>query len=109
MPVSDITSYAASGAAATHLALNQPLKTTKISAAKAYHVTLTTEAKAKSLKLEGYTVSMISSKLGLDSKTIDQYLGISVETNNVVFKTTYSSQKSSYTSSKPNNAAPKAS
>jgi hypothetical protein len=89
--------------------LNQPQKTAQTSGTKAYQVTLTSEAKAKSLEMEGYTVSMISAKLGLDSKTIDQYLGIAVNSNNVTFKTTFTPQKTTYTAPKSTYVAPKAS
>jgi hypothetical protein len=109
--VSAITPYGASGVNATYFTpikeLHQPPKTMQFSAPKAYEVTLTTEAKVKSLKLEGSTVSMISAKLGLDTKTIDQYLGIAVTPNIVTFKTTYTPPKSTYTAPKSTYAAPK--
>ena len=113
MSVSAITTYGTTWVNAAYLTpakkLNQPQKTAQNPATKAYQVTLTPEAKAKSLEMEGYTVSMISAKLGLDSKTIDQYLGIAVTSNNSTFKTTYTPPKTTYSAPKSTYVVPKAS
>ena len=59
------------------------------------------EAKAKSLELQGYTVDMISAKLGLSTSVVDQYLGIAGTTS----KSTYTPPKSTYTPSKSTGAS----
>lgn len=50
--------------------------TTELSATKAYNVELSDSAQVRSLKLRGFSVSMISIKMGIDVATINQYLGI---------------------------------
>lgn len=73
--------------------LNEPAKTpTHSSIPESYQVTLSTEAKAKSMKIQGYSVSLIAVRLGLDAKTVNQYLGITATTDNI-FKSTYTPHK----------------
>lgn len=106
MAVSAITFGATSGVNSKYFtpvrSLYQTPKTVQTYASKPYEVTLTTAAKAKSMELQGYSVFFISSKLGLDTKTVGQFLGITVAPDNITFKTTYTQPKSTY-------AAPKAS
>jgi DNA-binding NarL/FixJ family response regulator len=47
-----------------------------IEAEAAVTVELSAQAQAKELKTEGYSVSEIATKLKLDEKTIDSYLGV---------------------------------
>jgi len=112
MPVGAITPYATSGVNATYFTpvkrLYQPPKMRQVSAPKAYEVVLTTGAKVKALELQGYSVFMISLKLGLDTKTINQYLGIAAAANTATFKTTYSPPKSTYVEPKPSYTEPEA-
>lgn len=70
-----------------------PAKLSRIPVQKAYHVVLSEAAKAQSLKLEGYSVSVISLKLGLDIKTVSHYLNITASATTVPYKTTYSLPK----------------
>lgn len=80
MSISQITSYSASGVSATHVtpvkSIYQTKKTTARSTPTAYSVELSHLAQAKSLKLSGYPVFLISLKLGLDVNTVNEYLGI---------------------------------
>ncbi len=107
MTVGAITPYGTSGVNTTNYTPvkkpSQPPTAIQSIAPKAYEVTLTTEAKVKALELQGYSVSMISAKLGLDTKTISQYLGIAATTNSSTVKTTYTPPKSTYTAPKPIN------
>jgi len=64
---------------------------------KAYHVVLSEAAKAKALKLEGYSVSVISLKLGLDIKKVTQYLNITASAATVPYKSTYALPKATST------------
>ena len=100
MSVGTLASYGISGVNATYLTptmkLYRPPKATRIDAPKAYEVTLTAEAKAKALGVQGYPVSMISLKLGLDIKIIEQYLGISVTASDTTVKMTYTPPESTY-------------
>jgi hypothetical protein len=79
----------------------QPAITAKLSAPsapaapKAYTVELSDSAQARSLKLLGLSVSMISIKLGLDVATIKEYLGITDTTTS-----TYVAPKRAYTEPK---------
>ena len=113
MAVSAITPFSTSGIGAAYLSpaksLYQPATTTRISTSKPYQVTLTGEALAKSLESQGFPVSFISAKLGLDVKTVDQYLGITFIANDALFKTTYSPPKPTYTPPQSTYVAPKAS
>ena len=110
MTVGAITPYGTSGVNTTNYTpikkLYQPPKTVQNTAPKAYEVTLTTEAKVKALELQGYSPFMISAKLGLDMKTIDQYLGLAVTANNSTVKTMYTPPKSTYTAPKPTQSLP---
>jgi hypothetical protein len=64
-------------------------------------VTLTSEALAKSLESLGYPVSFISAKLGLDTRTVDEYMGIAIPANVTdTFKSTYTPPKSTYVAPK---------
>jgi predicted transcriptional regulator len=54
----------------------QAAKATQIPAQKAYTVHLSGEALARSLQLQGYSITMIAFKMGVDIKTVDLYLGI---------------------------------
>lgn len=112
MPVGAITPYATTGINATYFTpvkrLYQPPKQSLVSAQKAYEVVLTTGAKVKALELQGYSISMISLKLGLDTKTINQYLGSAAAANTATFKTTYSPPKSTYVEPKPSYTEPEA-
>jgi len=74
----------------------QAAKAAEIATPKAYTVELSGAALAKSLKLEGYTPLMISIKMGLDMKTVDQYLGITASTVHA----TYVQPKATYTEPK---------
>jgi hypothetical protein len=38
-------------------------------------VALTSQAKAKAMELDGYPVSLIAAKLGVDAKTVNEYIG----------------------------------
>ncbi len=107
MPVGTIIPYSTPGVNTTPpiKKLYQPPKILQSTAPKAYEVTLSTEAKVKAMQLEGDTVSMISAQMGLDAKTIDQYLSIAVPVNNPAVKTTYTPPKSTYTPPKPINTA----
>ena len=108
MSVGAITPYGTSGAGAAYFTpvkkLYQTSKAAQSSAPAAYEVTLTAEAKVKAMELQGYTVSMISAKLGLDPKTVEQYLGIAAAANETTVKPTYTPPKSTYTAPKPINA-----
>jgi hypothetical protein len=108
--VSAITPFSTSGISAANVSsaksLYQPATTTQISTSKPYQVTLTGEALAKSLESQGFPVSFISAKLGLDLKTVDQYLGITFIANDALFKTTYSPPKPAYTPPKPTYTPP---
>ena len=86
----------------------QAPKLTQASASNTDQVVLTSEAKAKAMKLAGYSVVFISAKLGLDTKTINQYLGITATANDAIFKTTYTPPKPVYTAPKSTDAAQKA-
>ncbi len=86
----------------------QALKPTQASASNTDQVVLTSEAKAKAMKLAGYSVAFISAKLGLDTKTINQYLGITATANDAIFKTTYTPPKPAYTEPKSTDTAQKA-
>ena len=107
MPVGAITPYGTSGVGATYFTpikkLYQPPKVLQSSETKAYEVTLTTAAKVKAMELQGYPVSMISARLGLDLKTVYQYLGITEATKDTTFKTTYTPPKATYTAPEPIN------
>jgi hypothetical protein len=76
----------------------QTAKTTALSAPKAYSVELSDSAQVRSLKLQGFSVSMIAIKLGLDKTTINQYLGITESA--VTTKSTYVPPKQTYTEPK---------
>lgn len=80
-----------------------PAKLSRIPAQKAYHVVLSEAAKAQSLKLDGYSASVISLKLGLDIKTVSHYLNITASTANSPYKSTYALPK---TTSARNRFAP---
>jgi len=54
----------------------QPPKTTQNSDAKSDQIALTSVAKAKAMELQGIPVSLIAAKLGVDTKTVNQYLGV---------------------------------
>lgn len=58
------------------------------------------------MKLEGFSVQMISIKLGLDIKTVDQYLGISAATTGAAIKSTYVEPKTTYSEPKPTYSEP---
>jgi hypothetical protein len=61
---------------AQHEAATTPTATnSNATEAKPYTVKLTGVALAKSLKLSGQTPSQIALKMGLSTKTVDQYLG----------------------------------
>lgn len=83
MSVPQITPYGTNGvSAATYVSTAgktyQAAKTTQPSTPKAYSVQLSGEALARSLQLQGYSVTMIAFKMGVDVKTVDLYLGITV-------------------------------
>lgn len=110
MLVSPISSYGASAVSAIYSTptkrLYQPAKPTQVAALRPYDVILTSEAKAKSMEMQGYSVSYIAMKLGLDTKTINQFLGIITQAN--TFKTTYTPPKPTYSAPKSMYEAPKA-
>ncbi len=66
-------------------------KTAAIPTRQPYHVILSASARAKSMKLEGYSLYSISLKLGLDIKTVSQFLDISATTT--AYKTTSNAPK----------------
>ena len=70
-----------------------PAKTAAVPDKAPYHVILSAAARAKSMKLEGYSLSTISLKLGLDIKTVSQFLGIATSTTTTAYKTTYTAPK----------------
>jgi len=55
---------------------------------------------ARSLKLQGYTVRMISIKMGLDLTTVNQYLGIVETTDKTTTKSKYVQPEAAYTEPK---------
>ena|ERR1035437_3545919 len=104
MLISEVTSYSTNGVTAANLTpvnrTYQAPQTSKLSAPKLYSVKLSGEALAKSMMLQGYSAVMISIKMGLDIKTVDQYLGIAVPTTNTTTKSTYTQPKASNTNTK---------
>jgi hypothetical protein len=108
--VAAITPYGSSKVRDTSFTIMRKLyqvpETAQSPAKQAYHVTLTSEARAKAMKLEGYTIQFISAKLGLDTKTIYQYLGLEISANNDIFKTTYTPPKSTYVPPKESYSEP---
>jgi hypothetical protein len=113
MAASAISPLSSSGGNATYLSpaksLYQPDKSTQVIAPKPYKVTLTSAALAKSLESQGFPVSLISAKLGLDINTINQYLGITSTASTALFKTTYTPPKPTYSPPPAVYTAPKAS
>ncbi len=95
MIVSQVTPYGSSGVTTTYQAsatkVYQPAKTTALTAPKSDTVELSDSAQARLLKTQGYSVSMIALKLGVDVSTINQYLGI------IAAKSTYVAPKATYT------------
>lgn len=79
---------------------NQSSKTAELSAKKSYSIELSGAALARSLKLQGYTVRMISIKMGLDLTTVNQYLGIVETTDNTTTKSKYVQPDATYTEPK---------
>ena len=102
MLVSPDSSIVTSGINATSLTpvikSAQTIKMPLISAPKVFQIILSSEAKVKSMKLQGYTASVIAMKLGLDMKTVNQYLGIAIAATPTTYKSTYvpSKLKSTY-------------
>lgn len=70
----------------------QPARTTELSASKAYNIELSDSAQARSMKLQGLSVTMISIKLGLDADTVKEFLGVTNTTTS-----TYVEPKRAYT------------
>jgi len=78
----------------------QPPKTTQNFGANADQIALTSVAKAKAMELQGISVSLIAAKLGVDTKTVNQYLGVTDTTDNSTPKTTYAPPKSTNAAAK---------
>ena len=99
MAVAGISPYGTSGVNATYFdppkRLYQPPKASQPSTSKPYQVTLSSEARAKAMQLQGLPVSLIVLKLGLDVKTVDQYLGITVTSTSTstISRSTYTPPK----------------
>ena len=73
---------------------HQAPKTTKNPTNKADQVALTSQAKAKAMELQGIPVSVIAAKLGVDAKTVNQYLGVTDTTKSDAPNSTYTQPKS---------------
>lgn len=123
MAISQVTPLTFQGVSAAYLTPTvksaQTAKTAALATPKAYSVELSGTALAKSLKLEGYSPQMIALKMGLDIKTIYQYLGITAATTTTAattVKSTYvapkvstsTEPKSTYVEPKATYAEPKA-
>ncbi|HBA73571.1 MAG: hypothetical protein A2X82_15630 [Geobacteraceae bacterium GWC2_55_20] len=104
MLISQVTpynSYAVGESSPNRVAKSkQSSKTDELSAKKSYSVELSGAAMARSLKLQGYTVRMISIKMGLDLTTVNQYLGIVETTDKTTTKSKYVQPEAAYTEPK---------
>ena len=100
MSISQISSLSSYGAGATYqfprVALYQSAKTSLPSAPKAYTVELSHAAQVRSLKLQGFSATLIAMKTGLDLKTVNTYLGIIESAANVTTTPTYVPPKAAY-------------
>lgn len=100
MSISQISSLCSYGAGATYqfprVALYQSAKTSLPSAPKAYTVELSHAAQVRSLKLQGFSATLIAMKTGLDLQTVNTYLGIIESTANVTTPTMYVPPKAAY-------------
>ncbi|MDO9309484.1 MAG: hypothetical protein Q7V04_10505 [Deltaproteobacteria bacterium] len=104
MLISQVTpynSYAVGESSPNRVAKSkQSSKTDELSAKKSYSVELSGAALARSLKLQGYTVRMISIKMGLDLTTVNQYLGIVETADKTAAKSKYVQPEAAYTEPK---------
>jgi len=99
--VTPYNSYAVGESSPNRVAKSkQSSKTDELSAKKSYSVELSGAAMARSLKLQGYTVRMISIKMGLDLTTVNQYLGIVETTDKTTTKSKYVQPEAAYTEPK---------
>ena len=82
---------------------NQTLQFTKsaeLPTTPSFTVELSGAALARSLQLQGYTVSLIALKMGLPAATVNQYLGITTSPQPATVKSTYVAPKSTYVAPK---------
>jgi hypothetical protein len=105
VPVSQILPVSTNAISPTYLTTPakksyQAVKTTQVPVPKAYSVELSHSAQARSLRLQGFSVLMISIKLGLDVGTVNQYLGISGAAIATTTPPTYVQPKAAYSEPK---------
>jgi hypothetical protein len=98
--VSNITPVSSYGSGTTYLTpLSTSYQSTKISqnsTPKAYTVELSHATQVRSLRLQGFSSSMIALKTGLDINTVNTYLDITGSAANVTPPPTYVPPKAAY-------------
>jgi len=87
---------------------DQAAQTKDISVPKTDSVELSHSAQIRSLRLQGLSTEMIAIKLGLDLRTVRQYLGIVEADENTATKSTYVKPKTTYVEPKATYTEPKA-
>lgn len=101
MLVSNVSAPGVSAIDAPYLARNRKAAKAEqmigISVIGKESVELSSSARARSLRLQGYSVQMISVKLGLDITTVNLYLGSS---STEATRSTYAEPKTTYTQPK---------
>lgn len=95
--VASIRSYEISAAYQTSVRkTTQSVSNTEIQTKHADNVEISSQARVKSLKQQGYSSAVIASQMGLNDKTVQQYLGV-LETVSTYSKTKTSSSNSEIT------------